>query len=122
MDRANHDARHLYATALLREGQTYSALNLAITAKDASCTGCLEIKAKCLAALGRHREGREAMEQALQDASYTPTGSSPIQPHRLAGFERVSCSLDEHSNSSTVSGRSGYAMSVRKNGSEREPS
>jgi len=73
MDHSNHDACHLYATAMLREGQTYSALNLVNHAKDVTCNGCLDLKAKCFASLGRHREAREALEQALQDTSYTPT-------------------------------------------------
>lgn len=74
MDRTNHDARHLYATALFREGQTYSALNIVNGARDEQCTGCLEIKAKCSLALGRHRIAREAMEETLRDTNYVATG------------------------------------------------
>jgi anaphase-promoting complex subunit 3 len=74
MDHSNHDARHLYATALLREGQTYSAMNLVITGDDSPCTSCLELKAKCLTVLGSYREAREALEQAMHNTSYAPTG------------------------------------------------
>jgi anaphase-promoting complex subunit 3 len=78
MDQLNHDARHLYATSLLREGQTYSALCLVSIAPDLQCSGCLEIKAKCCTALGRHRQAREALEEALQDTNYAPSGPSHV--------------------------------------------
>ncbi|KAF8911163.1 hypothetical protein CPB84DRAFT_1812616 [Gymnopilus junonius] len=68
MNRTNHESRHLYATALLREGQTYSALNL--------CTGCLEIKAKCCTVLGRHRQARDMLEATLRDTNYVSSASS----------------------------------------------
>lgn len=74
MDQQNHDARHLYATALLREGQTYSAMCLVNIPSDVRCSGCSEIKSKCCVALGRHRQAREALEETLQDTNYTPTG------------------------------------------------
>lgn len=77
IDPTSHDSRHPYAIALLREGQTYSALNLVNSAEDNQCTGCLEIKAKCCAALGRHRQAREALEATLQDASYVSLGTGP---------------------------------------------
>ncbi|KAF9452292.1 TPR-like protein [Macrolepiota fuliginosa MF-IS2] len=70
IDPTNHDSRHLYAIALLREGQTYSALFLVNSAEDNQCTGCLEIKAKCCTLLGRHRQAREALEATLQDTRY----------------------------------------------------
>ncbi|KAJ3568883.1 hypothetical protein NP233_g5422 [Leucocoprinus birnbaumii] len=70
IDPTNHDSRHLFAIALLREGQTYSALNLVNSAQDNQCTGCLEIKARCCTALGRHRHAREALEATLQDTRY----------------------------------------------------
>jgi hypothetical protein len=76
LDQNNHDARHLYATALLREGQTYSALSLVTVSPDAQCSGCLEIKAKCSTVLGRHRQAREALEGALHDPTYIPSGRS----------------------------------------------
>lgn len=75
MDRSDHDGRHLYATALLREGQTYSAMNLVDNARDSPCSSCLVIKAECLAALGKHREAREALGQTLRDADYAPSGT-----------------------------------------------
>ncbi|KAF9466329.1 hypothetical protein BDZ94DRAFT_1187704 [Collybia nuda] len=76
LDQNNHDARHLYATALLREGQTYSALSLVTVPPDVQCSGCLEIKAKCSTALGRHRQAREALEGTLQDPTYIPSAST----------------------------------------------
>ncbi|KAJ8456169.1 hypothetical protein ONZ45_g18799 [Pleurotus djamor] len=76
MDERNHDARHLYATALFREGQTYSALHLVNRPQDDICSGCLEIKAKCCTALGRHRQSREALERTLADTIYTPSAAT----------------------------------------------
>lgn len=78
MDRTNHDARHLYATAFLREGQTYSAMYLVNGPLDEQCTGCLEIKAKCCTALGRHRQAREVLESTLRDSNYVSTGPSTV--------------------------------------------
>lgn len=78
MDPRNHDARHLYATALLREGQTHSALTLVNLAREVQCSGCLEIQAKCCTALGRHRQAREALEATLNDLALIPTGLVPI--------------------------------------------
>lgn len=74
LDKRNHDSRHLYATALLREGQTYSALTLVNLSQDIQCSGCLEIQARCCTALGRHRQAREALEATLHDPAYIPTG------------------------------------------------
>ncbi|KAG6841674.1 hypothetical protein C0991_008312 [Blastosporella zonata] len=76
VDKHNHDSRHLYATALLREGQTYSALSLANQPSTSSCSGCLEIKAKCCTALGRHRQAREALEASMYDPTYMPSAST----------------------------------------------
>jgi anaphase-promoting complex subunit 3 len=76
MDRQNHDARHLYATALLHAGQTYSAVHLVDVPQDVRCSGCLDLKAKCCIALGRHRQARQALEDTLQDAMYTAAGKS----------------------------------------------
>lgn len=67
LNQKSHDARHLYATALLREGQTYSALCLVNIPRDQQCGGCLELKAKCSTALGRHRQAREALEECMKD-------------------------------------------------------
>jgi anaphase-promoting complex subunit 3 len=73
MDNSYHDARHLYATALLRASQPYSALHLVHNAQDDQCSGCFEIKSKCYSTLGKHKEAREALEYAMMDPSYTPT-------------------------------------------------
>ncbi|KAJ8597890.1 TPR-like protein [Rhizopogon salebrosus TDB-379] len=79
MDENNHDTRHLYATALLRSGQSHSGLQLVNGVQQSKCSGCLEIKGKCCAALGRHRLAREALEASLQDSTYTPpTSLSPL--------------------------------------------
>ncbi|KAK0197270.1 hypothetical protein F5146DRAFT_1014772 [Armillaria mellea] len=77
-----HDARHLYATALLREGQTYSALAIVNIARQQQCSGCLEIKAKCCTALGRYRQAREALEETLQDHTYRPSSSTASRTAR----------------------------------------
>ena len=79
LDPRNHDARHLYATALLRAQQTYSALHLVNGSADEQCTGCLEIKAKCCTALGRYRQAREALDATLRDVNYVSTGMSRCQ-------------------------------------------
>lgn len=76
MDLKSHDARHLYATALLRAGQTYSAMYLVNVPLEVRCSGCLEIKSKCCKALGRHRQAREALEECMLDTSYVPTRKS----------------------------------------------
>ncbi|KAH9934878.1 protein prenylyltransferase [Fomitopsis serialis] len=75
LDTTNHDARHLYSTALLCSGQAHSALYFVSTggAAESRCTGCLEIKSRCCAALGRHRQAREALDASMRDASYTPS-------------------------------------------------
>ena len=71
----HHDARHLYATALIHEGQTYSALALVNGPKDEQCCGCLEIKARCCTLLGRHRQAREAIEEMLEDKERSYVGN-----------------------------------------------
>jgi anaphase-promoting complex subunit 3 len=68
MEKQNHDARHLYATALLHADQTYSAMHM-VKDPDIRCNVCSEIKAKCCTRLGRHRQAREILEQTLQDGS-----------------------------------------------------
>ncbi|KIM65304.1 hypothetical protein SCLCIDRAFT_112905 [Scleroderma citrinum Foug A] len=75
MDTDNHDARHLYATALLRSNQTHSALEIVGSVEQTKCTGCLEIRAKCCTILARHRQAREALEVCLQDTGYVPSQS-----------------------------------------------
>jgi hypothetical protein len=76
LDKTNHDARHLYATALLRAQQTYSALHLVSGPRDEQCTGCLEIKAKCCTVLGRYRQAREALDTTLFDPTYVSSSTS----------------------------------------------
>lgn len=62
LDTQNHQARHLYANALLRSGHTHSALNLV---NDSSCLGCTEVYSRCCNALGRYRAGQLALEKCL---------------------------------------------------------
>ncbi|KNZ75458.1 Protein bimA [Termitomyces sp. J132] len=76
LDKHGHDSRHLYAIALLREGQTYSALSLVNQPSANICSGCSEIKAKCCTALGRHRQAREALEASMHDPNYVPSAST----------------------------------------------
>lgn len=73
LDPKNHDARHLYATALLHAGQPHSAHYLVNLPPDSRCTGCVEIIAKCCTKLGRHRQAREALETCLRDRAYSAT-------------------------------------------------
>ncbi|KAI0685478.1 protein prenylyltransferase [Cytidiella melzeri] len=68
-----HDARHLYATALLRSGQPHSAYHLVNLPIETPCAGCSELKAKCCTALGRHRQAREALGRCINDPLYIPT-------------------------------------------------
>ena len=74
LDPTNHDARHLYATALLRSGQPHSAYSLVNQAGSLRCSGCLEVKSRCCTALGRHRSARESLEESLKDPAYIHTG------------------------------------------------
>lgn len=92
LDTNNHDARHLYATALLRAGHPHSAHYLVNPPIDNWCGGCLEIKARCCATLGKHRLAREAVEASLRIPSYTPSGACNRPPHRVA-LSRVGISL-----------------------------
>lgn len=68
-----HDAKHLYATALLHADQPHNAHHLVNQPSEDKCSGCLEIKAKCCTALGRHRQARNALEECLRDPLYSPT-------------------------------------------------
>lgn len=72
----NHDARHLYATALLEAGQPHSAHRLVNLPLDNRCTGCVDIVAKCCMKLGRHRQARGALDVCLQNPDYTPSRAS----------------------------------------------
>lgn len=73
LDQENHDSRHLYATALLHAGQTHSALCAVNPPREKRCPGCDEVRAKCLSALGRHREALEALEECMSSESYAPS-------------------------------------------------
>lgn len=63
IDPDNHQARHLYASSLLRAGQVHSAL---FRVQDQSCLGCLEVYSRCCNALGRHRDSEEALKRCLE--------------------------------------------------------
>jgi anaphase-promoting complex subunit 3 len=79
MDEQNHDARHLYATALLRARQPHSALYIVSSTEQAKCSGCLEIKGQCCMALSRYRQAHEALEAALEDTHYVPSSTCSIE-------------------------------------------
>lgn len=70
-----HASRHLYALSLLRLGQTYPALALVTMPEAKTCSGCLELKAKCCTALGRFRQAAEALNDAMQHSSYNANGA-----------------------------------------------
>ncbi|KAL0580244.1 chaperonin-containing T-complex alpha subunit Cct1 [Marasmius crinis-equi] len=80
-NQSSHEARHLYATALYRGGQTYSALCVVDIPRDEQCSGCLELKAKFCTALGRFRQSRECLEDSMRSAPIAP---SPTPPTRTA--------------------------------------
>ena len=102
LDHGNHDARHLYATAMLRANQPHSALHLVNLPlpPDQRCNGCFEIKAKCCSTLGRHRQAREALEDILKNTTTeVPAGAfhsihgvclacSPAPSHSVTGPAR----------------------------------
>ncbi|KAK1232258.1 chaperonin-containing T-complex alpha subunit Cct1 [Marasmius sp. AFHP31] len=77
----SHEARHLYATALFRGGQSYAALCVVDIPRDEQCSGCLELKAKFCTALGRFRQSRECLEDSMRSAAIAP---SPTPPTRTA--------------------------------------
>ncbi|KAH9977216.1 TPR-like protein [Lactifluus volemus] len=89
LDHGNHDARHLYATAMLRANQPHSALHLVNLPQDQRCNGCFEIKAKCCSALGRHRQAREALEDILKNAVDAPAVSQDQRMGRTFPVEAV---------------------------------
>lgn len=70
LDHNNHDARHLFVTALLRAGRKNSALYLLKDHRCLGCCGCQHLRAQTCSLLGRHREAREALEASLSDLSY----------------------------------------------------
>ncbi|KAJ7632461.1 hypothetical protein FB45DRAFT_912493 [Roridomyces roridus] len=75
MEPNSHQARHLYATALLQQGQPHSALALVKIPRDQQCIGCLELKARCCTTLGRHRQARDALDESLRDFNSAASGS-----------------------------------------------
>ncbi|KAJ7582835.1 hypothetical protein C8J56DRAFT_865104 [Mycena floridula] len=83
LNQQSHDARHLYATALLREGQPYSALSLVNLPREKQCSGCLELKAKCATTLGRFRQAHEALEECMRDPTYTASSSASPRSAKL---------------------------------------
>ncbi|KAJ7940806.1 hypothetical protein B0H13DRAFT_1940027 [Mycena leptocephala] len=82
MEPQSHEARHLYATALLRQGEPHSALTLVKVPREQQCIGCLELKAKCCTVLGRHRQAKEALEESLRDVNFASSASAPSRPAR----------------------------------------
>ncbi|EIN03626.1 TPR-like protein [Punctularia strigosozonata HHB-11173 SS5] len=84
LDQHNHDARHLYATALFHAGLTQSALCVVNVAPTDVCQGCHELKAKCCTAIGRYRQARESLEASLRNSSYVPSPS--MGPRTAAAF------------------------------------
>ena len=73
LDHNNHDARHIFVTALLHAGRKNSALSLLKDHRSSSCCGCQHLKAQTCGLLGRHRDARDALEASLSDPSYIPT-------------------------------------------------
>lgn len=93
LDSDNHDARHLYGTALLRSGQPYSSLCVVNVPKERACPGCAELKAKCYSELGQHRQAREALDETIMDPEYTRTASawSRLVPHTFPDEATLRC-------------------------------
>ena len=94
IDTTNHQARHLYANALLRAGHTHSALhlvsggsgsagppggpsgsssstNVGSGGSNENCLGCSEVFSRCCSKLGRFREGQEALDRCLAKGDTT---------------------------------------------------
>ncbi|KZS98958.1 TPR-like protein [Sistotremastrum niveocremeum HHB9708] len=88
-DGDNHEARHLYSTALLKNGQTQSALHLVNLAEEEQCQECVEIYAKCCSTLGRFRAAREALERIVTDPTPVASSSSSIRPPIAIADESV---------------------------------
>ena len=80
LDHNNHDARHIFVTALLHAGRKNSALSLLRDYRCSDCCGCQHLKARTCNLLGRHREAREALEASLSDPGYVPTRESTFNP------------------------------------------
>ncbi|KAJ7063147.1 hypothetical protein C8F01DRAFT_1219302 [Mycena amicta] len=82
LDSGSDEARHLYATALLRQGQPHSALALVKAPRETLCVPCQELKAKCCTALGRHRQAKDALDQCLRDPTFASSSSPQTRPAR----------------------------------------
>lgn len=67
VDQDNHEARHLFALALLKSGQAHSALHLVDLPIEARCSSCVETYAQCCNALGRYRQGHEALDMCTDN-------------------------------------------------------
>ncbi|KAI0303421.1 hypothetical protein B0F90DRAFT_1370535 [Multifurca ochricompacta] len=89
LDHGNHDARHLYATVMLRANQPHSALHLVNLPPDQHCNGCLEIKSKCCSTLGRNRQAREALDDILKNVTEVPSLSQEQRTVRTFPEEAV---------------------------------
>lgn len=67
LDNKCHDALHLYSRALLRCGQTHSALWLVSPPHQREpCGGCYVAQAECHTALSQHAYAGEALEASLR--------------------------------------------------------
>jgi hypothetical protein len=107
LDHGNHDARHLYATVMLRANQPHSALHLVNLPQDQRCNGCLEIKSKCCSSLGRHRQAREALEEILKNAAEVPSRAFPFFNMRAWSAQPPPSSVTRTASSADLS-RGGY--------------
>ena len=106
LDHNNHDARHIFVTALLRAGRKNSALSLLKDHRCLSCCGCQHLRAQTCGLLGRHREAREALEASLSDPGYVPTCEPTSNFPRCfylrgLGFHQPRCRGVPHSRSQT---------------------
>jgi hypothetical protein len=96
LDHNNHDARHIFVTALLHAGRKNSALSLLRDYRCSNCSGCQHLKSQTCNLLGRHREAREALETSLSDPGYVPTRESPFGLSKCfylrgSGFNQPRC-------------------------------
>ncbi|KAF8320406.1 TPR-like protein [Clavulina sp. PMI_390] len=91
IDPENHEARHLFATSLLKAGQVHSALH---RVQDQNCSGCSRIYSDCCAQLGRFREAEEAMRRCMNKDGGTATlGTSPFarDPRQFPDLAVMAC-------------------------------
>lgn len=103
LDHNNHDARHIFATALLHAGRKNSALSLLRDHRCTGCCGCQHLKAQTCNLLGRHTEAREALEASLSVPGYVPTRESTCNPgkclylcSRGSGSYQLRCLHEPH--------------------------